>query len=125
MSIPLIPRWNEEAATLEACELLVSPKEERYLRGPRLLSTFDPGTDTFRYVRVDLTDVQLEAADGSRAQMVVATCRFFLLVPNLIRKVFARCWISSDAILCDEIMVKPRGTGPVKSHGNTRKLVKH
>ena len=40
-------------------------EEERYLCGPRLLATFD--LDTFRYVRDNLTDVQLEAADGSGA----------------------------------------------------------
>ena len=42
-----------------------STKEERYLCGPRLLSTFEG--DTFRYVRDNLTNVQLEAADGSGA----------------------------------------------------------
>ena len=50
-------------------------KEERYLCGPRLLSTFDPEGDTFRYVRDNLTDVQLEAADGSGALMIVKTIR--------------------------------------------------
>ena len=43
--------------------------------GPRLLSTFDPEGDTFRYVRDNLTDVQLEAADGSSALMIVKTIR--------------------------------------------------
>ena len=67
---PLIPRKNEEAATLESFDQRVklfvsSTKEERYLCGPRLLSTFEE--DTFRYVRDKLTDVQLEAADGSGA----------------------------------------------------------
>ena len=44
----LIPRWNEEAATLESFDQRVklfvtsTKKEERYLCGPRLLSTFDP-----------------------------------------------------------------------------------
>ena len=38
-------------------------------------STFDPGGDTFRYVRDNLTDVQLAAADGSSALMVVKTIR--------------------------------------------------
>ena len=48
-----IPRWNEKAATLESFDqrvkLFVSStkKEERYLCGPRLLSTFDPEGDTF------------------------------------------------------------------------------
>ena len=46
-------------------------KVERYFCGPRLLSTFDPEGDTFRYVRENLTDVQLEAADGSNAQLIV------------------------------------------------------
>ena len=47
-AIPLIPRWSEEAATLEACEqrtkLVVSSVEEegRYLCGPRHLSTCKP-----------------------------------------------------------------------------------
>ena len=65
-----IPRWNEEAATLESFDqrvkLFVSStkKEDRYLCGSRLLSTFDPEGDTFRHVRENLTDVQLEAADG-------------------------------------------------------------
>ena len=76
-----IPRWNEEAAPLESFDqrvkLFVSPtkKEERYLCGPRLLSTFDPEGGTFRYVRDNLTDVQLEAADGSGAQMIVKNIR--------------------------------------------------
>ena len=65
-----IPRWNEEAATPESFDQRVklfvysTKKEERYLCGPRLLSTFDPEEDTFRYVRDNLTAVQLEAADG-------------------------------------------------------------
>ena len=42
---------------------------------PRLLSTFDPERDSFRYVRDNLTDVQLEAADGSGALMIVKTIR--------------------------------------------------
>ena len=50
-------------------------KEKRYLWGPRLLSTFHPEGDTFRYVRDSLTDVQLEAADGSGALMTVKTIR--------------------------------------------------
>ena len=50
-------------------------KEGRYLCGPRLLSTFHPEGDTFRYVRDSLTDVQLEAADGSGALMTVKTIR--------------------------------------------------
>ena len=76
-----IPRWNEEAATLESFDqrvkLFVSSakKEESYLCGLRLLATFDPEGDTFRYVRDNLTDVQLEAADGSGALMIVKTIR--------------------------------------------------
>ena len=76
-----IPRWNEEAATLESFDqrvkLFVSSakKEKKYLCGPRLLATFDPEGDTFRYVRDNLTDVQLEAADGSGALMIVKTIR--------------------------------------------------
>ena len=45
------------------------------MRGPRLLSTFDPEGNSFRYVRDNLTDVQLEAADGSGAVMIVKTIR--------------------------------------------------
>ena len=81
MTVPLIPRWNEEAATLEALEQRVkrfssfTKKEERRLRGPRLLSTFDSERDTFRYVRDNLTDFHLEATDGSSAQMIVKTIR--------------------------------------------------
>ena len=80
-AITFIPRWNEEAATLGSFEqrvkLFVSPTEEkeRYLCGPRLLSTFDPEGDTFRYVRDNLTDIQLEAADGPGALMIVKTIR--------------------------------------------------
>ena len=76
-----IPRWNEQAATLESFDkrvrLFVSStkKEKRYLCGPRLLSTFDPEGDTFRYVRDNLTNVQMEAADGSGALMIVKTTR--------------------------------------------------
>ena len=43
--------------------------------GPRLLATFYSEGDTFRYVRDKLTDVQLEAADGSGALMIVKTMR--------------------------------------------------
>ena len=73
-------------------------EEERYLCGPRLLATFDPDGDTFRYVRDNLTDVQLEAADGSRALMIVITIRLSV-GPKPFRKVFGCCWISSDLIL--------------------------
>ena len=109
----LIPRWNEEAATLESFDQRVrlfassTKKEERYVCGLRLLATFDPEGDTFRHVRDNLTDVQLEAADGSGALMTVKTIRFSLLVPSQFRKVFGCCWISSDLILFDEITEKP------------------
>ena len=53
--------------------------------GPRLLSTFDPEGDTFRYVRDSLTDVQLEAADGSGALMIVKTIRLSV-GPKLIQE---------------------------------------
>ena len=43
--------------------------------GRRLLSTFDSGKDTIQYVRDNLTDVQLEAADESGALMIVKTIR--------------------------------------------------
>ena len=48
---------------------------ERYLCNPRLLSTFDPERDTFRYVRDNLTDIQLDAADEPGALMIVKTIR--------------------------------------------------
>ena len=70
-----IPRWNEEAATLEASS---TKKEERNLCGPRLHPTFDPEGDTSRYVRDNLTDLQLEAADGSDAQMIVKIFRLYV-----------------------------------------------
>ena len=76
-----IPRWNEEAATLESFDQRVklflssTKKGERYLCGPRHLSTFDPEGDTFRYVRDNLTGVQLEAADGLGALTIVKTIR--------------------------------------------------
>ena len=103
-----IPRWNEEAATLESLnqrvKLFVSftKKDERYLCGPRLLATFHPEGDTFRYVRDNLTAVQLEAADGSGALMIVKTIR-----PSQFRKVCGCSGISSDLILFDEITEKP------------------
>ena len=80
-SCSFIPRWNEEPATLESIEqrvkLFVSStkRRERYLCGPRLLTTFDPEEDTFGYARDILIDVKLEAADGSSALMIVKTIR--------------------------------------------------
>ena len=76
-----IPRRNEEAASQESfdhrAKLFVSSmkKEERYLCGPRLLSTLNQEGDTCRYVRDNLIDVQLEAADGSSALVIVKTIR--------------------------------------------------
>ena len=125
----LVPRWKEEAATLESFEQRVKPfvsstkREERYLCRPRLLSTFDSKGYTFRHVRDNLTDVQLEAADGSGAQQSVETIR--LLLVHQQKKLSGCCWISSDSILFDEIMVKACGTGYVDSHCNTRKMAKH
>ena len=78
-SFSFIPRWNEEAATMESFDQRVkffmssTKEEERYLCGPRLLSTFDPERDSFRHVRDNLINVQLEAADGSGALMIVKT----------------------------------------------------
>ena len=78
-SFSFIPRWNEEAATMESFDQRVkfftsSTKEEkRYVCGPRLLSTFDPEGDSFRCVRDNLINVQLEEADGSGALMIVKT----------------------------------------------------
>ena len=43
--------------------------------GSRLLATFDPEGDTYRCVRDNSTDVQLEAADESGALMIVKTIR--------------------------------------------------
>ena len=80
-SYSFIPRWNEEAAALESFDqrvkLFVSStkEEEGCLCGPRIVSTFDPEGDTFRYVRDNLTDAQLEAADGTGALMIVKTIR--------------------------------------------------
>ena len=80
-SYSFIPRWNEETATLESFDQRVklfessTKKEKRYLCGPRVPSAFDPEGDTIRCVRDNLTDVQLEAADGSGALMIVKTFR--------------------------------------------------
>ena len=52
-----------------------STKEERYLCGPRLLATIDTEGNTFRYIEDNLTDAQLEAADGSSALIIVRTIR--------------------------------------------------
>ena len=41
-----------------------------------LLSTFDPEGDTFRHVRDNLANVQLEAADGSSSHTIVKTVHF-------------------------------------------------
>ena len=90
--------------TLEACEQRVklfvfsTKKEERYMCGPRLLSTVDPERETFRHVRDNLTDLQLEAADGSNAQIIVKTMRLSV-GPMSTQKVFAFCWISVDSVL--------------------------
>ena len=103
-----IPRWNGEA--LEAFELRVelfmfsTKKEDTCVVLD--LSTFDPEENTFRYVRDNLSDLPLEAADGSGARMTVKIVRP-MFVPSQLRKVFACCWNSSDSILCDETMVNP------------------
>ena len=66
---PFIPRWSEEKTTLKSfvqrLKLFVSSKkkDEKYmcdLLTP--LFTFDPERDTFRHVRCDLTDAQLESS---------------------------------------------------------------
>ena len=77
-SCSFIPRWNEEAATLEAFEqrvkLFVSSKK---VKDSCVVHDFSPRSTQkethFRYVRDNLTDKQLEAADGSSAQMIVKT----------------------------------------------------
>ena len=80
-AILLFHHGMKKNATLESSDqrmkLFVSStkQEERYLCGPRLLSTFDPEGDAFRYFRDNLTDVQLETADGSGALMIVKTIR--------------------------------------------------
>ena len=53
-------------------------REERYFCGPRLLSTFDSKGDTIRNVRDNLTDAQLEGADGSGVHMIVKTSHLFV-----------------------------------------------
>ena len=79
--------------------------ESGHLCGPPVLSTFDPEGDTFRYVRDNLTDAQLEASDGSGALMIVKTIRL-PVGPSQLRKQFGCCWTSSDSILFDKNMVK-------------------
>ena len=65
-SFSFVARWNEEAATLEACEhrvkLLVSSTKE----GDRCV---------VRDISLTQTDLQLEAVDGSGAQIIVKTVR--------------------------------------------------
>ena len=68
-SYSCIPRWNEEAATLESFDQRVNCAALDV--SPRLTQK----GDTFRYVRDNLTDVQTEAADGSGALMIVKTIR--------------------------------------------------
>ena len=50
-------------------------RDERYLRGPRLLSAFDPEGDTARYVSDNLTDFQLEANHGAGATAIARLVR--------------------------------------------------
>ena len=121
-----IPRRNEEAATQESFDhrvkLFVSSmkKEERYLCGPRLLSTFDQEGDTCRYVRDNLTDVQLEAADGSSALVIVKTIRLSV-GPKSTQESVQMDFFRPDS--------RRRNYGETRrhadSHCNTRKLVKH
>ena len=101
-----LQRWNHFD---QRVKLFVSStkQEERYLCGRRLLATFDPEGNTFQYVRDDMTDVQLEAADGSGAPDDCQERYVSRLVPSQFRKVFGCCWISSDLILFDEITEKP------------------
>ena len=76
-----VPLWNEESATLDAYEervkLFISStkKTERYLCGPRLLSRFDPESDTFKHVRANISNEQLEKEDGEGALLVVKIIR--------------------------------------------------
>ena len=74
-------------------------KELRCLCKTRFLSTSDPERDTFRNVRDKLTDLQLGAADGSGAQMIVKTIR----LPVGPKSTPEGCWISSDSIFFDKI----------------------
>ena len=69
-----LQRWTHLSS--ESNSSCLQRRRKRYLCGTRLLSTFDPERDTFRYVRDNLTDLQCEAVDGSSAQMIVKTFRF-------------------------------------------------
>ena len=66
--------WNH---SINECSFLCfrRKKEERFLCGPRCLSTSDLEGDTFRHVRDNLTDAQLEAQNESCAIMTIKTIR--------------------------------------------------
>ena len=89
-AIPLFHDGKKKRQRWNHLVFVSSTKEERDLCGSRLLSTFDPEGDRFRCVRDNLT-------------------RFVSrLVPSQLRKLFdCCCWLSSDSILIDEIIVKP------------------
>ena len=77
----VVPSWDGHTATLDAYEervklyLMSTKKDEKSLCGPRLLSRFEPESDSFRIVRESLTDAQLTAEDGSGGTAIVAALR--------------------------------------------------
>ena len=73
---------------------------------PRLFSTHFPARDTFPYVRQNLAYVQLEAADGSGACMILKTIRLSI-GPKSTQDGVRFLMDSSDSVLCDERKVKP------------------
>ena len=129
-AIPFVPRWNEEAATLESFDQRVklfvsSTKKEEILVWSSTSPRFDPEGDTFRYVRDYLTDVQLEAAHGSNALMTVKTVRLSVGPKSIQQSVR----LLLDFFRLDSLRRKLRRNhetlGHVDSLCNTRKLAKH
>ena len=117
-----LQRWNLLNQRVKL--FIFSTKEVRYLCGPRLLSTFDPEGDTCRCVRDNLTDVLLEAAEGSGALMIVKTIR----LPVGPKSTQEAVPLFLDFFRLDSLRrnyVKPQDTGHVDSHRNTRTLAKH
>ena len=74
-------------------------------------STFGPERDTLRHVGDNLTDMQLEASDGSSALMIVKTVRLSAGPKSNQEAVRLLLLDSSDSILFD-----------IESHCNTRKV---
>ena len=75
----VVPKWNEEASTLDAFEervillVLGTQKEECYLWGPRLLAHMDPERQPYKVVKSAVTTTQLAAKGG--ATLVIAALR--------------------------------------------------